>query len=173
MKVLDSPHPMDWPTRHISLVEVKEEVSKRNVNKSPCHDCLTGITIKSLPPKGFRVLTLLFNSMLRPSHSPNQWKSAEIIIVGKHNKPENVLKSYRSISLLIAFSKIFEKIYIRKLLLVLWQKLIIPNHQFGFKTKHGTIEQWHAVASYIIEAIESKNYGGVVLLAVEKAFGKV
>lgn len=53
----------------------------------------------------------------------------------------------------------FEKIYLRRLLPVLEQKLVIPYHQLGFRNKHGTIDECHRVVSYMSKtAIENKNY---------------
>ena len=81
--------------------------------------------IKSLPKKGMIFLTTLFNSILRLNYFPSQWKYAEIIMILKPNKQENVLTSYRPISLLSIFSKIFERILLERLLPVLAH---IPDH---------------------------------------------
>ncbi|VVC28850.1 Reverse transcriptase domain [Cinara cedri] len=51
-------------------------------------------------------------------------------------------------------------------------KQLIPNHQFGFRIKHSTIDQVHRVTNVISKALEEKNYCGV-LLDVAQAFDKV
>lgn len=59
-------------------------------------------------------------------------------------KPEKNLEDasfYRLISLLSILSKIFQKIYIKRLTLMIDQKQLIPEHQFRFEEKHETVEQ--------------------------------
>lgn len=71
-------------------------------------------------------LTLIYNSILRLNHFPTQWKSAEIVMVRKPAKPENEISSYRSISLLTLFSKIFGKIFLGTVLPIPKEKKVIP-----------------------------------------------
>lgn len=170
---LESPCQMDLPIKHISPSEVQEEISNINSKKSPGFDCIDGIVLKNLPKKAITFLTLIFNSILRLQHFPSQWKCAEIVMIPKPNKPDNVLTSYRPISLLTTFSKIFEKLLLRRLLPILERKKIIPDHQFGFRHKHGTPEQCHRVVAHIRDALEKKMYCSGVFLDVQKAFDKV
>ena len=65
--------------------------------------------------------------------------------IKKPNKPEKLISSYRPISLLTTFSKIFEMLFVSRLLPFLEKFKIIPDHQFGFRHKHGTPEQCHRI----------------------------
>lgn len=94
-------------------------------------------------------------------------------MIPKPGKPENVVTSYRPISLLVTFSKIFERILLKRLLPVLESKNIIPEHQFGFRHKHGTPEQCHRIVSHIRDALENKMYCSGVFLDIQQAFDKV
>ena len=89
------------------------------------------------------------------------------------NKQENVLTSYRPISLLSIFSKIFERILLERLLPVLDAQNIIPEHQFGFRNKHGTPEQCHRVGEVISNTLERKYYCSAVFLDIQQAFDRV
>lgn len=109
LNFLDSPCPMDWPINHITPVEVREEIKKLNCKKSPGYDCIDAKVVQSLSKKSIILLTLIFNSILRLNHFPTQWKCAEVVMICKPGKPENAVTSYRPISLLVTFSKIFEK----------------------------------------------------------------
>lgn len=40
-------------------------------------------------------------------------------------------------------SKLIEKLYVKKLILRLEQKRIIPDHQVGYRDKYSTTEQVH------------------------------
>jgi len=56
----------------------------------------------------------------------------------KPGKPPNDIKSYRPISLLPIVSKVYEKLFLMKVRPIVNSKELIPNHQFGFREKHGT-----------------------------------
>ena len=119
--------PIDWPVKHVSPTEVKEEIKKINCKKSAGYDDINGKTIQALPKKAILYLTFL----LRLTYFPSQWKCAEIIMVNKPNKPKRNFSSYGPISIFSIFSKIFERIFLKRLLPVLEKNNIIPDHQFG------------------------------------------
>lgn len=110
---------------------------------------------------------------MRLSHYPTQWKCAVIIMIPKPNKPENNVSSYRPISLLPLFSKIFERIVSNRLMPILERQNIIPDYQFGFRHKHGTPEQCHRIINVITDAFERKLYCSAVFLDVKQAFDRV
>ena len=64
--------------------------------------------------------------------------------------------SYRPISLLPVFSKILEKIIYDRIKTIIEIRKLIPEHQFGFRNKHSTIEQMHRLINEIIIALENK-----------------
>ena len=94
-------------------------------------------------------------------------------MVLKPNKREYKVTSYRPISLLAVFSKLFEKVILKRLLPILEDKNIIPDHQFEFRHKHDTPEQRHRIVQEIIKAIENKLYCSAVFLDISKVFDKV
>jgi len=77
-------------------------------------------------------------------------------MITKPGKPENLVASYRPISLLPTFSKIFERIFLRRMMAVRSVQDAIPDHQFGFRSHHGTPEQAHRVTQHILGAFENK-----------------
>lgn len=164
---------MDLPIKFITPNEVKLEISMLNKKKSPGYDLIDGHVISKLPHKCVVFLTLIFNSIIRLNHFPSQWKCAEIIMIQKPNKPGNSVASFRPISLLVIFSKIFEKIFLRRLSPVLENRNIIPEHQFGFRNKHGTPEQIHRIVNIITDALEKKRYCSAVFLDIQQAFDRV
>jgi hypothetical protein len=79
------------------------------------------------------------------------------MMIPKPGKPADEVTSYRPISLLPVISKVFEKGLMKRLNPILsGKKKIIPDHQFGFRQQHSTIEQVHRVAK-IQKALEEKN----------------
>jgi hypothetical protein len=59
----------------------------------------------------------------------------------KPGKPPNELTSYRPISLLPIVSKVFEKLLLKRLLPIVEINRLIPDHKFGFRQRHSTIQQ--------------------------------
>ncbi|VVC25786.1 Reverse transcriptase domain [Cinara cedri] len=91
----------------------------------------------------------------------------------KPGKPQEVITSYRSISLLSSLSKLLEKLLLKRLKPIIEEKHLIPDHQFGFRNKHSTIYQVHRVTNVIGKALEEKYYCDKVFLDVAQAFDKV
>ena len=46
---------------------------------------------------------------------------------------------------------------------------IIPNHQFGFRKKHGTVEQVHRITNEIKSALEEKSICVGIFLDISQA----
>ena len=107
------------------------------------------------------------------SYGPRQWKVAEIIMIPKPNKPLNDKTSYRPISLLTITSKIFEKLFLKRLKTIIEHRKLIPTHQFGFRERHSTIEEVHRTTDTIEEVLEQKKVCSAVFLDVAQAFDKV
>jgi hypothetical protein len=56
---------------------------------------------------------------------------------------------------------------------ILQEKRIIPDHQFGFKQKHATIEKVHRITNVINVALENNKYCTAAFLDISQAFYKV
>lgn len=109
--------------------------------KSPGVDFIDEKTLKNLPLKVIREVTIIFNAMLRVQYFPSMWKLSQIITILKPGKDSYLASSYGPISLLPTLSKIFDKIILTRLKLTIEKDNIILDHQFGFRRKHSTIEQ--------------------------------
>ena len=82
-------------------------------------------------------------------------------------------RSYRPISLLPVLSKLFEKLFLTRIKPTLQEKSIIPDHQFGFRQKHATIEQAHRITNVTHNALESNKYCTAAFLDISQVFDKV
>ena len=150
--------------------EIKYNMSSK---KAPGFDLITGEILKQIPRKGIVMLTYLFNACFRLKHIPTCWKVAEVIMLPKPGKPPNDVKSYRPISLLPVISKLFEKLLLKRLKLIIEKHNLIPDHQFGFRSKHSTIDQIHRITDIIERALEEKQICSAVFIDVAQAFDKV
>jgi hypothetical protein len=153
--------------------EVSQEIKQISLKKSPGYDLITGEILKHLPRKAVVMITMLINAAFRLKHVPSCWKVAEVIMLPKAGKPPNEVKSYRPISLLPLISKLFEKLLLKRLKPIIEEKKLIPDHQFGFRQMHSTIDQVHRISDVIEQALEDKKICSAVFLDVAQAFDKV
>lgn len=165
--------PGNYRSERISLALVQKIVNELNPYKAPGYDFLTGKILQQLPRKSIRFLTILINAILRTGTFPGQWKVATVIMILKPGKPPNDVDSYRPISLLPIMSKVFERVLLLKLQPILNDRNFLPDHQFGFRQNHGTVEQVHRVAEVIRCGLEDKKYCSAVFLDVSQAFDRV
>jgi hypothetical protein len=104
---------------------------------------------------------------------PAQWKVEKIILHFKPGKSPNEPMSYRPISLLLILSKVYEKLFLHRLLPITENRRLLPDHQFGFRRRHFTIDQTHRIVHKINEALETKQYCSAVFLEITQAFDRV
>lgn len=83
----------------------------------------------------------IYNGSLRLTYFPYQWKIPTIILIPKHGKYPNRPESYRPISLSPVLGKFFEKLLLSRLLPILDENKLIPEHQFVFRKKHAATKQ--------------------------------
>ena len=129
----------------IQVQEVEHIIqSDTNPTKAPGYDLITGKLLKELPRKGIRAITQIYNAIFRLEYFPTHWKIGQIMIP-KPGKNPSEPTSHRPISLLPLLSKILEQIILKRLTPILAANNTIPPHQFGFRPKHGTIQQVHRI----------------------------
>ena len=160
----------------IPLVRRKEllkEIKRLKLKKAPGFDLITAQVLKNLPKKAIKFLQLLMNASIKLKYIPSTWKVAEIIMIPKPGKPPIDVKSYRPISLLPIISKLFESIIQKRIQVYIDRFKVIPNHQFGFRKSHATIDQIHRITDFIEKAFERKEICSSVFLDVAQAFDKV
>lgn len=157
----------------ITLETVLRKMREINPNKAPGHDLITGKILKELPIRAKCVIRDIFNAIIKLNYFPETWKLAKIIMIPKPGKDRTQVKSYRPISLLPILSKLFERILLEKMLPHINQNGVLPNHQFGFRNKHSTIEQVHKISNCIKTALDENKYCTGVFLDIAQAFDKV
>ena len=160
------------PVKKFKLTEVWTAIHQLRPKKTPGYDLITGRILKEQPDIGIWAITQIFNSVLRTVYFPGQWKVSQIITILKPGKPAEEAKSYRPISFLPILSKLCEKLFLTRIQPTLQEKGIIPDHQFGFRQKHATIEQVHRITNVIHNALESNKYCTAAFLGISQVFDK-
>jgi len=77
-------------------------------------------------------------------------------MIPKPGKPPHEAALYRPTSLLPVMSKLFEKLLLKRLEPITERENLIPNHQFGFRSKHLTVYQVQRITNIIENATEEK-----------------
>lgn len=168
---LQSPNQMCLPVHSTSPKEVIREIKNLQEGKAPSYDLIDATLLKHLPFKGCMKIVNIFNACLRLEHFPGQWKIAQVVMVPKPGKPPHEPASHRPISLLPVLGKLFERVLLNRLKKPL--DSILPAHQFGFRERHGTVEQVHRIVDTISKCLENKLYCSTVFLDISQAFDKV
>ncbi|KAL4090171.1 hypothetical protein QTP88_025070 [Uroleucon formosanum] len=164
---------MSLPPKAFSPAEVQHYISTFPKRKAPGSDLITFKIAKNLPKKTIILLTYIFNATLRLTYFPLQWKSSIIILIPKPGKPPESPSSYRPISLLPFFSKVLEKLILKRINPIINNSETIPNTQFGFRNQHSTIHQINRSTDSIASALEKKQYCTAAFLDVAQAFDRV
>ena len=170
---LHSPFQMFPPIKPFTSLEVTELIHRLNPRKAPGHDQISNKAIKELPVKGIALISSIFNAILRLEYYSKTWKTSLITLISKPGKPIHETSSYRPISLLPTLSKLFEKLLTNRPLPLLEDLKTLPDHQFGFRKQHSTIEQIRRITHNISQTLEKKKYCSAVFLDIQQAFDKV
>lgn len=156
---------------HITPGQVLNAIKRTSPKKAPGNDLITLPLLKAFPRKTLVYLTQIFNAILRLTYFPKKWKYAIVVMIPKPDKQKSDPHSYRPISLLPLFSKIFERLLLPHLLNSL--DSVIPNTQFGFRSAHSCSQQLHRVVDTLLDTYEEKSVCLGLFLDTEKAFDKV
>ena len=151
--------------------QVTEVVKKLKPKNSSGHDEISTKLVKNTISNIILPLTHIINISLQNGIVPDQLKIAKVIPVYKSSDADQI-KNYRPISLLPAFSKIFEKIMYNKIMSFLDSKNILYKHQYCFRPKHSTI---HPILHLLDDCATNnnripKNYTMTILCDLSKAF---
>lgn len=157
----------------VSLKEIRNVCSHLNSKKTPGYDLITAQIIKELPKIALLKLQYIINACFRLRHVPRHWKIAEVIVIPKPGKPTTEISSYRPISLLPTMSKVFERLFLVRLNKIIDSRKLIPNHQFGFREKHSTLDQVHRLTDLLERTYEQNKVCSAIFLDVAQAFDKV
>ena len=156
-----------------STSQIKSAIKELKLKKAPGFDLITAEILREIPSNILSALTILINACFKLKYVPAFWKVAEVIMVNKPGKPPTEVSSYRPISLLPVISKLLEKMFLKNLMPIIERRDLIPNHQFGFRRNHSTIDQVHRIIHTINIAFDKKKICSAVFLDVSQAFDRV
>ena len=112
------------------------------------------------------------NTSFKEDVFPDKNKYAKVIPTHKRGSTKDV-NNYRPISLLSIFSKIMEKLIVRRLNDFLELHSVIYPNQFGFRAGHSTTHSLINLVETINKTIDSRKYGCGIFIDLKKAFDTV
>jgi hypothetical protein len=117
-----------------SLTEVRNTIQFIKVDGP---DQISNRFLKKLPRKAIVYLTHIMNASFTYSYFPTAWKQAYFVPILKPGEDLSDPKSYRTINLHNALSKILERLLLHLKSQVAEHRKYL-NEQFGFHEKHST-----------------------------------
>jgi Txe/YoeB family toxin of Txe-Axe toxin-antitoxin module len=147
-------------------------INKMKSNSSPGWDEITSDSIKKTHIYLLQPLVYLLNLSLSQGIFPQELKIASVVPIFK-NSDRSKFSNYRPVSVLPAFSKIFERVFYNRLLEFLTKYDVLNSNQFGFKKNHPTHMALILLVDKIVDALEKGEYVIGVFLDFSKAFDTV
>ena len=132
-------------------------------------DGISNKILKNIIPGISYPLTMLINKSLHEGVFPSLLKQAKVVPLFK-DKEKDKPNNYRPISLLSSVSKVFEKVIYKRLYTFLEKNETLNPCQFGFRTKHSTIDAVTNLTKDILHGFEKKESTLAVFCDLSKAF---
>ena len=115
---------------------------------------------------------LLYNRSLELGGFADSLKVARVNPVHKTG-PSDIVDNYRPISVLPLFSKIFEKLTLRRMNSFIKRNTLLTPSQFGFREGCSTTNAIIKLLSHVVEAFHKKIYCACFFLDLRKAFDTI
>lgn len=145
--------------------ELRLAIYSFHKHKAPGRDNIDHIITRKIFTDQPHLLLTMYNSLLRINYFPREWKVGELVYFLKGNKDPTQATSYRPISLLPIFGKIFEKLLLRRLQHKIHHSTWLLPNQHGFQ-ENRSIETAIADLFSKIEILkQSEKY--ITLLSVD------
>ncbi len=156
-------------TEHELELELELELENMKLNKSSGYDGInagiTKITAKDIS----KPLTHIFNLSFSSGIIPDNLKVALVTPILKGNE-ENRFENYRPISVLTCFSKLLEKLMVKRLINFIDKNKVLSKHQYGFRYNRSTELVVLDFVDKIAKAIEERKFTVGIFLDLSKAF---
>ena len=117
-------------------------------------------------------IAMLVNLSLSQGTVPDAMKLAKVVPIYKA-KSKEIFTNYRPISLLSNISKIMEKVVHKRLYSFLMKHDILYRNQFGFRSKHSTVDAVTKFTSDVLKSLDRKQHCLGVFLDLSKAFDTI
>ena len=152
--------------------EVRFTINNLKHKKSPGYDRVTNEMLKCTNTQGIKLLTKLFNKILKTGNFPQEWNYGLIKLIHKGNDiydPNN----YRGITLNSCLGKLFCTILYNRLAPIFEQEKIYCKEQGGFRKKHRTTDHIFLLRKIIRQYTMQNKILYTCFVDFQKAFDSV
>jgi hypothetical protein len=154
----------------ISREEITSSLQSLDINKGSGPDMIPPAFLKNTADSVSKHLLPLFNASLSRGVYPTCYKLANVTPVFKSGDRSDI-SNYRSISILSAIGKVFEKLVTSELFLAM--KKIIDPYQHGFMSGRSTVTNLVEYSSYIRLNLADRKRVDAIYTDFSSAFDKV
>ena len=165
-------HPL-FSLRNVTVEEVFQTLKKTDSAATAGTDGLSGQMIKELVPAIAQNVCDMFNMSINQSCFPQTWKKANVTAIWKGKGAKGDPSNYRPISILPIVARAFEKMVTAQLSHYCYSNSIIPDQQFGFRSKSSCEIALLKATDCWITQVDSGMYVGALLIDLSKAFDSV
>ncbi|CAF2121924.1 unnamed protein product [Rotaria magnacalcarata] len=154
-----------------SLAEVQEAIRQMKSRKAPGND---GITADLLKAGGLPVaiwLHEIFVDIWKQEEIVEDWALAILIRLYKNKGDKKICDNYRGISLLVVASKIFSRVILNRVQILLDNKLL--EQQAGFRSNRSTIDQIFTLKLVMEKSREHNKPLCICFIDIQKAYDSV
>ena len=156
----------------ITVTEMTNLINNLDASKSTRSDTPAIKFIKISKSIIAPYITCIFNKCIAEGRFPSSLKIAEIIPIYKSGH-KNISTNYRPISLLSAFSKLFEQYIAAQLTQFFNKNNTLHNLQYGFRQGSSTEMAVSNICEDIAKAVDNKSINCTVFIDLAKAFNTV
>ncbi|XP_044019201.1 uncharacterized protein LOC122859587 isoform X2 [Aphidius gifuensis] len=154
----------------INSTDISRELLSLNSSNTCGLDNLSNAIIKLCPDAIIYPLQFIFNLAIKDGTFPTRWKQSKVIPVPK--KGNNLLvDSYRQVSLLPNFSKIFEKLIYD--IILSYFSPYQSHSQHGFTKRRSTCSNLLTFTEYVMSKLNNNQQVDVIYTDLSKAFDKI
>ena len=167
-KINRNPKRVNFQFQEVTIKDVVDTV--KSLKSNACGiDEISSFFIKLSINATAKYFADIVNASFKWGYFPNHWKKARVKPIPKISDPI-AATDFRPISLLIAFSKIIEKLAAKQMKTYLIENNFLDKFQSAYKEKHSTTTALVEITDHIFKAMDNSEITILVLLDYSKAF---
>ena len=155
--------------RYTSANEIEKIIKSLKTTNAQGYDEISVKILKWSAPFISSPLAYIYNKSLETGFFPSRLKYSTVIPIFKTGDRLDI-GNFRPISLLLSFSKIFEKIIAKRIQEHVTQNQIVADEQYGFRSNVSTDNASHTLMHEILSAMNNKQIVGGIFCDLSKAF---
>jgi hypothetical protein len=149
--------------------EVLYTINQLKPKKSTDINGIAVFHLKKIASAIVKPLTILINDSFETGIFPDILKLSKVVPVFKKGNPY-LTTNYRPVSLLPVLSKVYERLFLDRLLNFLDKFKIISNNQYGFRKDISSVEAIFKLVEKITTDLDSQHSVSSIFLDLSKAF---